>query len=133
MAYMLPPSLLRHIREDVLGCNSLDVHWLNLTCNIRSLMFLKGFSFLMSGAADDPYEEVSRQEITFYDAHGHEIGFCLQESYFMSTWCCSANRAEGGETVQEALARLDKDAVSFVLVVFYTQGAVKNVRVYKVA
>ena len=132
MTYTLPHPLRRHIREDILGSRFFSTHWLNLTCNVRCLTSLKAFIFWMSGAEGEPFEQISRREISFYDADGHEVGFCLQEACYTTSWLLGANREEGGETVAEALARLDDSAaVAFVLVTFYSHQEIKKVTVWR--
>ena len=130
--YILPPSLQRHIRENVLGHNFWTTHWQNLPCDISTVLHQQAFNFWMSGQQNEPFEEISRQEITLYNASGNEVGFVLQEGHFMTTWC-RGSRREGGETVADALARLGEDvaaAVKFIVVVFYGHQKMKSVKVW---
>ncbi len=129
MSYTLPHALHERIRKDSLRFTSIQ----KITAPLESINSMRAFSFLVSGQVDAPYEEVSRQEITFYDKYGDEVGVCLQQGHFMSAWCSDSSYTDGGETVEEALARLDDDTISFIFVVFYNHSKIKSIRVYNVA
>ena len=125
-AVTLPPALRECMRDA-------SVHALMLNASSESIGFLKAFRFFLSGQRDAPYEEISRQEITLYNAQGDEIGSCLPEDYFACTWSSDSDQVDEGETVREALVRLDAtNIVSFVSVVFYNHNKMKNVKVYRV-
>ena len=145
-----PAALRQHLRESFL-----DNFWLhhpdfpmsgsprslNALYGLRSLLSLKAFASFHaisgnSGGRDAPYEyaEISRQEITFFDGDGLEVGSCLPEQSFTVSWRVNANHKKKGEMVEEALARLgaDADSIAFVLVVFYSHKKIKSVTVWKV-
>lgn len=137
MSYRLPCPLLRHIEEDLLknGLLKGEVHWLNLTTySIETLRHLRAFSARTAQDPDEPYEETSRQEVSFYDAEGYEIGSVAQERRFSHAWSCSpACYEEGGETAGEVLDRLDGgSSVEFVLQTYYLHGKLTNIRVWRV-
>ena len=129
MSYTLPYVLHERIRKDSLRSTSIQ----KMTVPLESINSMRAFSFLVSEQVGVPYEEVSRQEITFYDKYGDEVGSCLQQGHFMSAWCNDSSYVDGGETVEEALARFDDDTISFIFVAFYNHSKIKSIRVYNVA
>ena len=134
MEYVLPPALLRHIQQDVLGVVPFAHPYVVLrksSIPLTRIGHLEAFVCWVSGQINAPYEMISQREVIFYDDHGDEIGFCLQSGHFMTTWCVDANYTEGGETVAEALTRLDEDNISFALVTFYNRKGLQSVKVYK--
>lgn len=130
--YTLPSSLLEHIRTQVLRGPFAHRHVVLQKSSIplEKIGDMEAFIFWLSRRPDESYETVSRRDIVFYNSRGDQVGFCLEAGHFMTTWRAGENYKEGGETVADALARLD-DEVVFAMVTFHNAKGLQSVQVYK--
>ena len=123
MSYKIPISLYEYVRKNFfhdrfIPGGALHQH----TGRLATPSPFEAFIALMSDKKTAPYEyvETSRREVHFFNECGHHVGSCDPIKRFFHSRIKNSFYTSGGETVEDALARLE--GVSFIVAVYYLHG-----------